>query len=179
MKTRLLGAAVALLLAVAGAMPGARADDGDLVSAYVGAYDMMTSPHPAGMFGAEYRPDWPLLWVVKPFGGGFVTTDASVYGYAGLLGDIDLGALFGGTAGRIILTPNAAIGAFGQGDAPKDLGSVLEFRSGGEITYRFDSGLRLGVTFHHMSNAGVGDKNPGAEMTSVIMVVPTKSLFGP
>ena len=55
-----------------------------------------------------------------------------------------------------------AVGAFYKGSG-KDLGSVVEFKTGGEFAYRFDDHSRLGLQFDHISNAGIGKHNPGTE----------------
>ena len=158
----------------------AKAGDDHHIAAMIGAYDVLTSdPEPAASFGGEFRPDWRLVWEVRPMVGGFVTTDQTLYGYAGLQADINVGKAFGGTGGvldHIFITPGAAIGAWSQGDAPKDLGHVVEFRSGVEVTYRFDNGIRMGGTLHHLSNASLGDDNPGAEIATFVFVIPTQRL---
>ena len=90
--------------------------------------------------------------------GGMATSDGAAYGYAGFA--FELWWL----DKRVVLTPSAAVGAYRKGDG-KDLGHTLEFRTGAAIHYRFDNDSRLGVSFHHLSNAGLGHnkKNPGEE----------------
>ena len=51
---------------------------------------------------------------------------------------------------------------YGEGDG-KDLGHAIEFRSGIEVAYRFDDYSRLGLSFTHISNAGLDERNPGVE----------------
>ena len=60
------------------------------------------------------------------------------------------------------IRPNAAVGAFYKGNG-KDLGSVVEFKTGAEFAYRFEDHSRLGLQFDHISNAGIGKRNPGTE----------------
>ena len=98
------------------------------------------------------------------------TTDAAIYGYAGLMLDIYFGR-------RIVFTPNVAVGLYSDGGG-KDLGSVIEFRSGVELAYRFDSRARLGVAFHHISNASIEDINPGTETLTLVLSLPLDNLFG-
>ena len=67
--------------------------------------------------------------------------------------------------------PNFAIGGYRRGTA-KDLGSVIEFRSGIEIAYRFGNAARLGVAISHISNASISDNNPGTESIVLSYSIP-------
>ena len=159
-------AAAALALLV-----GARANAGDdpsFIAFHVGGYDVNDN-ETAGQLNIEYRSGWDE-WYVKPFGGVMATTDAAIYGYAGFMLDIYFGR-------RIVFTPNVAVGLYSDGDG-KDLGSVIEFRSGVELAYRFDSRARLGVAFHHISNASIEDINPGTETLTLVLSLPLDNLFG-
>jgi hypothetical protein len=159
--------ALATVVAAAAMLAGgpARADDPSFVSGSVGIYDI-DHHEKATSFAADYRPA-QKLWIFKPHAGAFVTTERSLYGYAGLLVDIYFGR-------RLVLTPSTAFGLYDKGNG-KDLGSVVEFRSGAELAYRFDNRSRLGIGFHHLSNAGIGDRNPGTEILSVIFSYPLGS----
>ena len=142
-------------------------DDPSFIAFHVGGYDV-NDDQTAGQLNIEYRSNWDE-WYVKPFGGVMGTTDAAVYGYAGFMLDIYFGR-------RIVLTPNVAVGVYSDGDG-KDLGSAMEFRSGVEMAYRFDSRTRLGFAFHHISNASISDNNPGTETLTLVLSLPLKNLF--
>lgn len=45
-----------------------------------------------------------------------------------------------------------------------DLGHTIEFRSGVEVAYRFDDDSRFGISWAHLSNASISDRNPGTEV---------------
>ncbi len=157
--------------AVVALLVGARANAGDdpsFIAFHVGGYDVNDN-ETAGQLNIEYRSGWDE-WYVKPFGGVMATTDAAIYGYAGFMLDIYFGR-------RIVFTPNVAVGLYSDGDG-KDLGSVIEFRSGVELAYRFDSRARLGVAFHHISNASIEDINPGTETLTLVLSMPLDNLFG-
>ena len=64
----------------------------------------------------------------------------------------------------------------GNGDG-KDLGNPLEFRSGITFSVRLSDYSRLGITFHHISNAGLNERNPGEESILVLYSVPITDLF--
>ena len=61
-----------------------------------------------------------------------------------------------------------------RGDG-RDLGHELEFRSSIELSYRFDDRTRLGLSFYHLSNANIGDFNPGTEVLSIVYSIPLGS----
>jgi len=134
-----------------------------------GWYDFNLKRNEAAEFGLEYRSDLKLF-IVKPFLGASATTDGSVYGYAGILTDIVLWD-------RLVLTPSFAAGAWHKGSSAKDLGHWVEFRSQIELTAHLGGGLRAGVYFNHVSNAGLGDINPGVEVIGLTFVVPLRSIF--
>lgn len=149
----LLAFAAVMVSALAAAVP-ARAEDPAFITVGAGAAGVIADRDKAGIFHFEYRSDLEL-WKIRPFVGVAATTDSSVYGYFGLGLDIFLGK-------RWVLTPNTAVGLYEEGDG-QDLGHVVEFRSGLELAYRFDNRARLGLALHHLSNASIGDENPGTE----------------
>ena len=144
----------------------AAADDPDFLTVAVGAFDLVQDHNQAAEFRAEYRSD-KKIWIVKPFVGAMGTTDGSFYGYAGILTDVYFGR-------RWVLTPSFAAGYYEKGNG-LDLGYELEFRSGIEFSYRFDNRSRLGLSFYHLSNASIGDINPGTEVLSVVYSIPLGS----
>lgn len=134
-----------------------------------GWYDFNLKRNEAAEFGLEYRSDLKLF-IVKPFIGASATTDGSAYGYAGILTDIVLWD-------RLVLTPSFAAGAWHKGSRAKDLGHWVEFRSQIELTAHLGGGLRAGVYFNHVSNAGLGDINPGVEVIGLTLVVSLRTIF--
>lgn len=134
------------------AAPAQADDDPAFLTLAVGAFDVGEDAAVEGR--VEYRHDGKL-WIFKPFGGVMATGDGAAYAYAGVLIDAYWG-------NRIVTTLSFAPGAYHEGDG-KDLGHTLEFRSQFEIAWRFDDRSRLGLAVSHMSNASIGDKNPGQE----------------
>lgn len=132
-----------------------------------GYYDI-NDDQDAGEFHLEYITDWDW-WIFTPMVGVMATTDAAAYVYAGIRADIYLGR-------RWVITPQFAPGLYHDGDG-KDLGHVIEFRSGLEIAYRFDDRSRLGLTLYHLSNASLDDNNPGTEVVTLHYSLPMTSLF--
>ena len=165
--TRIGAAILALTLSITAASV-ARADDPAFLTIGVGAFDI-NDDETAAQFNLEYRGT-KALWVFKPLFGVMATSDGAFYGYGGIGIDLFFGR-------RWVLTPNFAAGLYEDGDG-KDLGHVVEFRSGVELAYRFDTRSRLGLAFHHLSNASLDDNNPGTETLILTFSVPFDRVFG-
>jgi hypothetical protein len=76
---------------------------------------------------------------------------------------------------RFVLRGSFAPGVYAQSSG-RDLGHVVEFRSGLEAALCFDSGLRVGAEIYHLSNGRLAEHNPGAN--SLVLTV-TMPLRGP
>lgn len=90
-----------------------------------------------------------------PMAGVMATGDGAFYAYAGF------GLDFRVTA-RFTVTPNWALGAYEDG-ASRDLGGVVEFRSALDLALAVGGRAAVGLSFYHLSNAGIYDRNPGSE----------------
>lgn len=112
----------------------------------------------------SYQPPWLLFDAVRPSVGTMLASDGAVYGFLG----IRLPLTFNGDDA---LTPSFGIGAFGAGE-DADLGSVLEFRSGITMALDFFGGHPVGISFYHLSNAGLSRPNPGMEFIELSYSVP-------
>ena len=149
---------VVLLLAAA---PGAGVL-AESFAVYEGIYDTESGENRAVELGVEYR--FAPLEVPKvtltPAIGMTNTDDDSFWVYGGLRLDHALG--------RWMITPQFAVTLYEDGDG-KDLGGLLEFRSGLEITYGFTKGPRVGLLFYHLSNGGFYGFNPGSN--SLVLTV--------
>jgi hypothetical protein len=139
------------------------------LSAGIGYFDFWSRDDTAADVRLEYRHD-AGLWVFKPWVGVEATSDGAVFGVGGLLVDIDLGP-------RLVLTPSVGLGAYHDGGGLQ-LHNTLEFRSQVELAYRFHDRSRLGLAFSHISNASLGDDNPGAEIISLYYHLPLTRLTG-
>ena len=165
--------ATALILAVSlmvATLGKAHADEPDFLTFGAGYYDLFDDQSAAeARFEYRFSEKNKLLWFT-PFVGLTATSDAATYGYAGIALDVFFGS-------RWVATPTFAAGIYGDGDG-KDLGHAIEFRSGLELAYRFDDYSRLGLSFTHISNAGLGERNPGVESLVLFYSVPFDTLFG-
>lgn len=163
-------AKVALAATAVFALSGpARADDPDFLSFGAGWFDWNRQKDQSAEFRLEYRSD-KKFWVFKPLAGLMATSDSAIYAFAGVGIDVFFGR-------RVVLTPSFAPGVY-LDNGGYDLGHEIEFRSQLEIAYRFDDRSRLGVAISHMSNAGIGDKNPGTESAIVYYSIPFDTVTG-
>ena len=95
-------------------------DKKDYITGYIGYFDVIRNDYNSAQFGAEYRAR-PLQYAIRPMFGVNVTTDGSIYGYAGLNWDADL------IKDQLYLIPNFSGGFYHKGDG-KNLGVAIEFR---------------------------------------------------
>lgn len=149
---------LALIFAFAIATFGAETSAQPQLAIQAGAFDFAQQDDPAGLIAAEYRFA-SIYRGLRPVAGAFVTSDSGVYGYGGMQWDIFL-------TDHLVIAPQLAAGLYGTG-AGKDLFHAIELRSQLELGYEFDDKTRLTAAISHISNASLGDDNPGAEMLSV------------
>ncbi|MEE9139295.1 MAG: acyloxyacyl hydrolase [Alphaproteobacteria bacterium] len=168
MRGRSVAVALVGLLLALGTAREASADDPSFLTMGAGIFDVFDDDT-AGYFRLEYRSDARLLSFIKPLVGISISTDGAVYGYGGFNIDLYFGR-------RWVFSPGFAVGAFEEGDG-KDLGNTVEFRSGAEIAYRFANRARLGLAFHHISNASLSDRNPGANVLVLTYSLPFGYVF--
>lgn len=118
----------------------------------------------------EYRFQKKYL-VFSPLAGMMVFGDGSTY----ILGGVNIFQQIGES---LMVIPNFAAGLFHNG-GKKDLGGILQFRSGVEIGYWISNNLLAGVAFHHISNASIYKENPGTETLSLIISIRPRSAKNP
>lgn len=170
--------AACLTLMLAGAVAaqdvdggGAGGDDANGDPSYIsvgaGWYDLLEQDDEAADLRLEYRHG-RRFWLFKPWAGLELTSDGGLWLGGGPLIDLYLGR-------RLVLTASTGVGAYEDGSG-KNLGGTVEFRSQAEIAWRFDDRSRLGLAFGHISNAGIGDDNPGTEILTLYYHVPIGSV---
>ena len=131
-------------------------------------------------FRYEYRSDESLInigpeednfFFLKPFFGFEYTNDNASYFLPGIYFEDNLGELFEGKNNKFFFTPSFGAGIYNDGSGKK-LGNDLQFRTSLEISYELKNKNRIGVSFSHISNANLGDKNPGVEILSFSYHIP-------
>ena len=119
----------------------------------------------------EIGPKSENFFNLKPFVGIEATSDDALYLLGGIYLDDNLGSLFLGEDSNLIFTPSFGIGNYDDGKGKK-LGNNIEFRTTFEISYELENKNRVGISYGHISNANIGDKNPGVEILSLSYQVP-------
>ena len=114
----------------------------------------------------DIGPEEDNFFYLKPFAGIELTTDSAVYFLGGIYLEDNLGNLLTGNQNKWNFTPSFGLGYYDDGDGKK-LGNKLEFRTTIEISYQLINNDRIGISLGHISNANIGNKNPGAEIISL------------
>ena len=124
---------------------------------FIGNFDFSDDKQAALLFGFQHQNESlqrdSFLGNISPITGGFITENSAAYFYTGIEWNIEMG-LFD-------FTPSFAPGLYHKGDG-KDLGHVLEFKTEVQLSYGLSENTSFGVSYNHVSNASIGDKNPGA-----------------
>jgi hypothetical protein len=124
---------------------------------YVGNFDFSDHKQSAVLVGFQHQNEFlkrdTFIGKVSPITGGFITENSAAYVYSGIEWNVDMG--------QFEFTPSFAPGLYSQGDG-KDLGHILEFKTEVQLTYVASEKTNIGMSYNHVSNASLGDKNPGA-----------------
>jgi len=124
---------------------------------FTGMFDFSDHKQKAGIIGFQHQNDdlfrESFLGRLSPITGGFLTANNAFYVYTGAQAEYDLGSF--------TITPSFAPGYYSSGDG-KDLGHVLEFKSEIQMSLNLSDTTEFGMSYNHISNASLGDKNPGA-----------------
>jgi len=65
-----------------------------------------------------------------------------------------------------VISPSFTPGVYGKGDG-KDLGHAIEFKSQVRAALNLSPTANIGISYSHISNASLGNKNPGANNYSI------------
>ena len=124
---------------------------------FTGMFDFSDDKQKAGIIGFQHQNDnlfrESFFGRLSPITGGFLTANNAFYVYTGAQAEYDLGSF--------TITPSFAPGYYSSGDG-KDLGHVLEFKSEIQMSLNLSDTTEFGMSYNHISNASLGDKNPGA-----------------
>ncbi len=127
------------------------------INFYSGMFDFSDDGQRAILFGAEHQNENlvrdSFLGRISPVTGLMITENNAAYGYTGIQAFYNIG--------KINFTPSFTPGVYSQGDG-KDLGHMIEFKSELQFSLDLSSESELGFSYNHISNASLGDKNPGA-----------------
>ena len=127
------------------------------INFYSGMFDFSDDGKRSTIIGLQHQNENlirnSILGTLSPITGAMITADNAAYFYTGIQAQYKMG--------KINLTPSFAPGIYEQGDG-KDLGHVVEFKSEVQLSLNLFENSQFGMSYNHMSNASLGDKNPGA-----------------
>ena len=132
-------------------------NNGHQLNFFTGNFDFSDNKQKAYLIGFQHQDENlnrdTFLGNVSPITGGFVTENSAAYIYTGIEWNVEMG--------KMLFTPSFTPGLYHKGNG-KDLGHVLEFKSEVQLSYEVSNNTSFGVSYNHVSNASLGDKNPGA-----------------
>ena len=124
---------------------------------YSGMFDFSDDGKRASLFGIQHQNESltreSFLGTLSPVTGFMMTADNATYVYTGIQAQYKIG--------KLNIIPSFTPGLYGVGDG-KDLGHVVEFKSEVQLSLDILSNSELGFSYNHISNASLGENNPGA-----------------
>jgi len=127
------------------------------LSFYSGTFDFSDEGAKSTLYGIQYinlnTSYDSFLGKLNPISGFFITVDNAKYIYTGLQTTFSRGSLN--------FTPSFTPGLYDKGNG-KDLKHVLEFKTEIQLSYNISNENEIAFSYNHISNANLGDNNPGA-----------------
>ena len=124
---------------------------------YSGMFDFSDDGKKSALIGFQHQNENlnrdTFLGNLSPITGFMITADSAGYIYTGIQAQYKVGALN--------IVPSFTPGLYHEGNG-KDLGHLLEFKSEIQLSLDLSKTSELGLSYNHISNASLGDKNPGA-----------------
>ena len=132
-------------------------DTGHKYNIYTGMFDFSDNGKKSQILGIQHLNDNLFrdspIGTIKPVTGFMLTADSASYLYTGIQAEYNIG--------RLNLTPSFTPGLYHEGDG-KDLGHLVEFKSELQLSLDLSPSTEFGFSYNHISNASLGEKNPGA-----------------
>ncbi len=119
----------------------------------------------------DIGPEEDNFFFLKPFIGLEYTGDSASYFLTGIYLEDNLGQLTKGKENNLLFTPSFGFGYYDDGSGKK-LGNNIQFRTTLEFSYQLKNKNRIGISFGHISNANLGNKNPGVEILGISYQIP-------
>ncbi len=127
------------------------------INFYTGMFDFSDHGQRAALFGLEHKNEnlirESFLGTLSPVTGFMLTENNAAYAYTGIQAQYNIG--------KLNIIPSFTPGLYGKGDG-KDLGHTVEFKSEIQLSLDLFSQSEIGFSYNHISNASLGEKNPGA-----------------
>ena len=132
-------------------------DNSSELNIYTGMFDFSDDGKSSQLIGFQHQDENlnrdTFIGNLSPITGLMITADNAGYIYTGVQAQYKIG--------NLNFTPSFTPGLYHEGDG-KDLGHILEFKSELQISLDLSQNSELGFSYNHISNASLGDKNPGA-----------------
>ena len=126
-------------------------------SLFTGMFDFSDDGKRSTLIGFQHQNENlnrnTFLGNLSPITGALITGDNAGFVYTGVQAQYKIGLLN--------FTPSFTPGLYHEGNG-KDLGHLIEFKSELQISLDLSKNSELGFSYNHLSNASLGDKNPGA-----------------
>ena len=127
------------------------------INFFTGNFDFSDDKQKAILVGFQHQNENlnrdTFLGNLSPITGAMITADNATYFYTGVQAHYTIGSLN--------FTPSFTPGYYNEGNG-KDLGHALEFKSEIQLSLELPKNSQFGLSYNHLSNASLGDKNPGA-----------------
>ena len=124
---------------------------------YSGMFDFSDDGKRSTLIGFQHQNEnlfrESFIGTISPVSGALITENNASYVYTGIQAQYKVGS--------INVTPSFTPGLYNQGNG-KDLGHILEFKSEVQLSVDLAKQSQLGFSYNHLSNASLGEKNPGA-----------------
>ena len=124
---------------------------------YSGMFDFSDDGKRSTLIGVQHQNENlnrdTFFGNISPITGALITADNASYVYTGIQAQYKIG--------NLNVTPSFTPGLYHEGDG-KDLGHLIEFKSEVQISLDIFKNSEFGFSYNHISNASLGDKNPGA-----------------
>ncbi len=151
-RTERFGSLAVAVLLLAAARPALAQEGAPAVQLMAGIFNVGKSPTDIEAGFELRRPT--RFWGLELAGGIAASDEESIWAHLGLRRDFEVGP-------RFVLAPGFAFAFYERGDG-KDLGGEFQFRSSIDLGFRLSHKTRVGLTFYHLSNAGLEEVNPGS-----------------
>ena len=124
---------------------------------YSGMFDFSDDGARSTLFGIQHQNESltrdSFFGTISPVTGIMLTADSASYIYTGIQAQYSIG--------KLNIIPSFTPGIYGEGNG-KDLGHLVEFKSEVQLSFDLFENSEFGFTYNHISNASLGEKNPGA-----------------
>ena len=127
------------------------------INFYSGMFDFSDNGKKSAIIGMQHQNEnltrKSFLGTLSQITGAMITADNAAYFYTGVQAQYKIGIFD--------VTPSFTPGIYEKGDG-KDLGHLVEFKSEVQLSLNLFENSQFGMSYNHISNASLGEKNPGA-----------------